>query len=145
MNAENNSGFGWEHFDHSADIGVRGFGPTVETAFEQAAVSLTAATADVDAVNARDAVDVECEAEDYEALLVAWLNALIFEMAVRQMLFSKFSVQLDGKVLRGTAWGEPVDIARHHPSAEPKGATFTALAVSENSEGIWTAECVVDV
>jgi hypothetical protein len=26
---------GWEHFAHEADVGVRGFGPTREAAFEQ--------------------------------------------------------------------------------------------------------------
>jgi len=33
---------GWEHFSHDADIGVRGFGPSIEAAFEQAALAQTA-------------------------------------------------------------------------------------------------------
>lgn len=32
----------WEHFPHGADIGVRGFGPTMAAAFEQAALAMTA-------------------------------------------------------------------------------------------------------
>ena len=30
----------WEHFEHGADIGVRGIGPTPASAFEQAALPL---------------------------------------------------------------------------------------------------------
>lgn len=145
MEKHRNSKSGWDHFDHSADIGIRGFGPTVETAFEQAAIALTAAISDPDAIEPGIAVEVECAADGYEPLLVAWLNALIFEIAVRKMLFSKFAVRMEGNVLHGTAWGEPVDIPRHHPSAEPKGATFTALKVAQESNGNWTAQCVVDV
>jgi SHS2 domain-containing protein len=38
---------GWEHYSHGADIGVRGFGRSVEGAFEQAAIALTAVVVDV--------------------------------------------------------------------------------------------------
>ena len=145
MNEARPSQLTWEHFDHSADIGVRGSGPTVEAALEQAAVALTAAVCELTAIEPHDAIQIECEAEGHEAMLIAWLNALIFEMAVRKMLFSKFTVRLQDNLLHGTAWGEPVDIARHQPSAEPKGATFTALSVVQSPNGNWTAQCVVDV
>ena len=36
------SGVGWEHFAHGADIGVRGYGLSLEEAFEQAALALAA-------------------------------------------------------------------------------------------------------
>ena len=32
-----------------------------------------------------------------------------------------------GHRLQATLWGEPVDVARHAPACEPKGATYTAL------------------
>ena len=61
------------------------------------------------------------------------------------MLFSRFAVQIGGNRLDGTLWGEPVDVARHAPACEPKGATYTALKVAVDSEGTWSAACVVDV
>jgi len=67
------------------------------------------------------------------------------EMAVRRMLFGQFAVQIEDGRLQGILWGEPVDVARHAPSAEPKGATYTALKVSQDSDGIWSAACIVDV
>ena len=80
-----------------------------------------------------------------ELLLVEWLNAIIYEMAVRKMLFGRFAVRIDDGRLEGTLWGEPVDVERHAPACEPKGATYTALRVAKNPDGTWSAACIVDV
>ena len=135
---------GWEHFPHDADVGVRGWGATVAEAFEQAACALTAVITHAE-VKDDVAVPVICEAPDIELLFVEWLNAIIYEMAVRKMLFRRFAVRIEGPQLDGTVWGEPVDVVRHAPACEPKGATFTALRVGEGPDGIWSASCVVDV
>jgi len=125
-------------------MGVRGFGTTKAEAFEQAALGMTAVVTDPAMVQARDAVAIECEAPDDELLFAEWLNSLIYEMATRKMLFSRFAVRLDGTRLSGQAWGERADVARHHPAVEIKGATYTALRVGRDDGG-WMAQTVVDV
>jgi protein archease len=134
----------WEHFPHQADVGLRGFGKTAPVAFEQAAHALTAVVTTAE-VRAEVSVQIKCEAPDLELLFVEWLNAIIYEMAVRKMLFSRFAVTIDGTRLAGTAWGEAVDVARHAPACEPKGATYTALKVATDKNGTWSAACIVDV
>jgi SHS2 domain-containing protein len=134
----------WEHFPHGADIGVRGCGATKAEAFEQAALATTAVVTDPAQVALRERVGLRCEAPDDELLLAEWLNALIYEMSTRKMLFGRFAVRFDGPVLTGEAWGEPVDVARHRPAVEVKGATYTALRVAHDGEG-WVAQTVVDV
>jgi tRNA nucleotidyltransferase (CCA-adding enzyme) len=134
----------WAHFAHDADIGVVGVGPTKAEAFRQAAVALTAVVTDPIRVEPLQPVPVFCQAQSDELLLVEWLNALVYEMAVRAMLFADFTVDIDGGTLRATAYGEPVDIDRHEPAVEVKGATLTALQVTEGPDG-WRAQCVVDV
>jgi SHS2 domain-containing protein len=134
----------WEHFEHGADVGVRGFGATQAAAFEQAALALTAAVADPAAVQPRERVAIACEAPDAELLLAEWLNALVYEMSTRKMLFSRFAVILEGGRLRAEAWGEPVDAVRHQPAVEVKGATYTSLRVAP-ADGGWMAQTVVDV
>jgi SHS2 domain-containing protein len=134
----------WEHFEHGADIGVRGFGASVAEAFEQAALALTAVITDPSAVRPLEHVEVNCEAPDNELLLAEWLNALVYEMATRRMLFSRFTVRLQSDGLSGEAWGEEVDVARHHPAVEVKGATYTQLRVARAGDG-WVAQTVVDV
>ena len=135
----------WEHFQHMADIGVRGFGETLAQAFEQAAYALTAVVTDPIRVSAEKPVEVHCQANDRELLFSDWLNALVFEMATRKMLFSRFEVQIDGQRLTARAWGEAIERKRHQPAVEVKGATYTELAVYRDPEGRWVAQCVVDV
>jgi SHS2 domain-containing protein len=136
---------GWEHFSHGSDIGVRGFGGSVEEAFEQAAVALTAIVADVSRIDESETIEVRCDAPDLELLFVSWLNAVIYEMAVRTMLFRKFRVVTSGCSLTGTLVGEKVDPERHQTAVEAKGATVTALHVHREQDGQWLAQCVVDV
>jgi tRNA nucleotidyltransferase (CCA-adding enzyme) len=135
----------WAHFRHGADIGVRGIGATREEAFVQAAMALTAVITDPESVAATVPVTIACQAPDDELLLVDWLNALIFEMSTRRMLFGRFEVTISGGVLEATAWGETVDVGRHQPAVEVKGATYTELDVSRQPDGRWRAQCVVDV
>ncbi|MEQ1440352.1 archease [Fontimonas sp. SYSU GA230001] len=135
----------WEHFEHRADIGVRGIGNSLEQAFEQAALALTAVITDPAGVRAQQPVAIDCRGADRERLLVDWLNALVFEMANRRMLFSRFEVQIVGQQLAATAWGEALDPARHRPAAEVKGATPTELRTWRDALGQWIAQCVVEV
>jgi tRNA nucleotidyltransferase (CCA-adding enzyme) len=135
----------WELFAHQADMGVRGIGPTRERAFEQTALALTAVIADPRIVDDGEAVEIRCQAPDDEVLLVDWLNAIVYEMATRKMLFARYEVRLDGHRLHGIARGERVDVGRHQPAVEIKGASMTELRVAEREDGSWLAQCVVDV
>ncbi len=135
----------WEHYPHLADMGIRGIGATPAEAFEQAALALTAVVADPASIQLEEGVKVECQSPDRELLLVDWLNAVIYEMATRKMLFGSFAVRINGEKLIGEARGERVDPIRHDPAVEIKGATVTTLSVRQEPGGPWIAQCVVDV
>ena len=135
----------WEHFEHEADMGIRGRGATREEAFAEAALAMTAVVTDPARVDPKEKIEISCTAPDDEMLLVDWLNALIYEIATRKMLFSRFEVSLQGNSLTGKAWGEATDASRHQPAVEVKGATYTALRVAQEPGGRWMAQCVVDV
>jgi SHS2 domain-containing protein len=135
----------WQHFSHDADMGVRAVGATKEEVFEQMALGMTALIADPARIAPLEDVAVRCEAPSLDYLVVDWLNALVYEMAVRGMLFGRFKVELGERSLRGIASGEKVDVARHQPAVEVKGATYTELLFHQRKDGDWEAQCVVDV
>jgi tRNA nucleotidyltransferase (CCA-adding enzyme) len=135
----------WEHFPHGADVGIRGIAPTQEEAFQQAALALTAVVADPQSIESRESIRISCESSDRELLLVDWLNALIYEMVTRRLLFGRFEVHLDGPRLKATAWGEPFATNKQELAVEPKGATYTGLSVRQEDNRAWIAECVIDV
>ena len=135
----------WEHFSHEADVGVRGRGRSKSEAFEQAALAMMHVITDPARVARAECVAIHCQAPDDELLLADWLNAVVYEMATRGLLFGAFEVEIDGADLRARACGERLDVARHQPAVEVKGATYTELHVGRDADGLWTAQCVVDV
>ncbi len=134
----------WEHFHHQADIGVRGVGRTLDEAFAEAAVALMAVICSPQKVQPTESVRIHCQGDDMELLFVDWLNELVYEMATRRMLFSRFEVTVTADKLDGRAWGETADPERHETAVEVKGATYTQLEVVRRDDK-WIAQCVVDV
>ncbi len=135
----------WSHYPHDADVGVRGYGSSVAEAFENAARAMIAQVTPLDRIAAKETVSVTCKGEDLEILLVDWLNAVIYEMATRRMLFRDFVVKIEGNTLSATMTGEALDATRHAPAVEPKGATLTDRLVARSDGGEWVAQCIVDV
>lgn len=134
----------WEHFPHEADMGVRGIGETIEQAFTQAAIALTAVITDPADVNTTESIQIGFSDDDLEMLFYDWMSSLIYEMATRSMLFSNFEVHIDEGHLTATVSGE-VSGTKHSPAVEVKGASFTELKVYQKKDGSWCAQCVVDV
>jgi len=134
----------WEHYQHTADMGIRGFGRTRQEAFANAALAVVALIADPAAIRKRRQVRIACEQEDGELLLVEWLNGLLYEMAARGMLFGKFEVNIEANRLTAKAWGEKLDAKRHGPAVEVKGISYSDLKVAFD-KGRWTAQCIVDI
>jgi len=139
------SGKKWEHFNHQADIGVRGYGASMGECFANAAAAMTAVITDVKITGRDEAAAIECECDDAEVLLADWLNAVVYEMAVRGAIFGEFEVEISGGKLRGWARGEKMDAGRHEMAVEVKGATYTELKVFQGDDGVWVGQCVVDV
>ena len=135
----------WQLFEHDADIGLSATAASREELFAAVAEALTAVVTEPELVECRESIDLECRAPDDVLLLVDWLNALVYEMATRHMLFCRWDVRLRDHALTARVCGEAVDRTRHQPAVEIKGATYTALSVSKDEQGRWHANCVVDV
>ena len=134
----------WEHLEHGASLGVRGLGPTKAAAFEQAALALMAVVADPRAVEPSATLEISCRADDDEALLLAWLNALISEMLSRQMLFSRFHVEFQPGGLVASASGERVGVEPWHRASSVKRASPRNLSVTRTPDG-WLAQSLLEL
>ena len=134
---------GYENFEHGADIGIRGIGRSLEEALVMAAKAVFGLMVDdVERVPPETRVEIRAEGFDAESLLLAWLNQLLAEADIGGLVFSEFRVSVSGWSLEGAAWGS--DFAGREPGVEVKAATYSQAAVFER-EGMWTAQCVVDV
>ncbi len=134
----------WEHFHHQADIGIRGVGDCLEKAFEEGAFALMAVICNPDKVEPKEMVEIQCQADENDLLFADWINALIYEMDVRKLLFRRFDIQIQKHRLFAKVWGQPVDPDKHELAVGVKAATFMELKVYEDRNQ-WIAQCVVDV
>jgi SHS2 domain-containing protein len=91
-----------------------------------------------------ECVTIELEADELDELLFDWIDALVFEMNTRTVLFARFEIEIEHRHMRARMWGTPVDRLRHEPAVEVKGPTYTELRVAAERDG-WLAQCVVDV
>jgi len=134
----------YETFDHEADIGIRGFGSSIEEAFENAALAMYSVMVRIETIEPREPKEMNLSAPDEELLLVEWLNALLSLSDIERMVFSRFEVKIEGTSLTARAWGERLDRIRHEANVEVKGATYHMLKVDKSGDR-YVAQCVVDV
>lgn len=134
----------WEHYSHTADMGIRGFGESMEEAFANAAVALVAINVDPEKVRHETKIQIICHEEDIELLFIAWLSNILYEMSTRKMFFSKFQAEIHDGQLTGYAWGEKLDLKKHEPVVEIKGISYSNLKVTQEN-GKWIAQCIVDI
>ena len=135
----------FESFEHTADIGLRAHGQSLEEAFENAARGMFSIMVDLSNIASAQQVEVKAEAGDVGGLLVAWLNELLFLFDSKNLLFGDFSIDEWDKEthLKASARGEPVDLEKHRFETEIKACTYHELKVSKNK--IWTCQVIFDV
>jgi SHS2 domain-containing protein len=135
----------YETFEHTADLGLRARSPDLDTLFAEIAAALfSAIIEDLRTVEPRQRVDVQIAGDEREYLLFDWLKELLYRFDAEHLLLSRFEVRVSDAGLTGTAWGEPLEPARHALSHEVKAITYHNLKVEQTPAG-WLAEVIVDI
>ena len=135
----------YEHFEHTADLGLRVAAPDLNSLFAEAAEALFAAIVEeVSTIEPREPLGVRVSGTDRAYLLFDWLRELLYRFDAERRVFRRFEVQLSDDGLEATAWGEPYDAERHPLSHEVKAITYHGLRVEQVSDG-WLAEVIVDI
>ena len=123
---------GFVFMDHTADVGIVATGNDLREAFAQAATGLFDFMADMSGFQEAESSDVAVAAPDRDALLVAWLNELLFICEVEHRYFSRFEIyDMDDTGLKARCFGERFDPARHRLKSGVKSATYHALRVED--------------
>ena len=135
----------YETFDHTADIGVRVFGRTLEEVFVNAAYALFDQLTDLRKIGDGAIQEISLGGTDREDLLVRWLGELLFLCQGRGYLFKEFSIlHLDSNSLRAFARGEIFDPSRHRFKTEIKAVTYHRVEVGQKGKG-WEGKVVFDI
>jgi SHS2 domain-containing protein len=135
----------YETFEHTADLGLRIRAPDLDTLFAEAAACLfSAIIEELTTVRPLQRIDLRIDGTQRDFLLFDWLRELLYRFDSQHLLFSRFEVRVADTRLDGSAWGEPLDPARHALAHEVKAITYHGLKVAP-ADGGWLAEVIVDI
>jgi len=127
---------GYEFIDHTADVGIVARGKTIEDVFINAARGMVSLIVDPESVSEKVRREIAVEGADREELLVSWLNELLYLFDAESLVFSRFEItSLSETSLKGAAYGEKVDPARHEIKTQVKAATYHQLKIEKESGG----------
>ena len=132
----------YEEIEHTADVGIRAYGNTLEELFAAAAEGMFSLIADLSKVRPVGEGEVRVRGTDPPQLLVNWLQELLFLHETQRLLFVDFDVRIDGMVLAGKARGEAIDKARHELKLAIKAVTYHGLTVDPKAG---TAQVIFDI
>ena len=135
----------FEIIDHTADIGIRSYGNDLSEAFANSAYGMFSLMADLEGLGDDIRREIEVDSYDQEALLVTWLNELLYLFDVEHIIFNRFEIiNLSKKRLQAIAYGETIDLSRHDLKTSIKAATYHMLMIEKNDEGFKT-QVILDI
>jgi SHS2 domain-containing protein len=135
----------YELIEHMADIGITAYGSDLKQAFANAARGLFSLIAELDTVSEKNIYHFQVSAPDRDALLVNWLNELIYRFEAKEMLFHRFNINtLTDTELKATGYGEKIDLTKHELKIQVKAATYHMLKI-EQIKDEWKVQVIFDV
>ena len=135
----------FEILEHTADIGLRAWGAGPAELFAHAGLALQSIAVEMEKVTERAAYPIAAEGEDYESLLVNFLNEVLYYLDGERVVMGRFEIdRISPESVSGRGWGEPRDPERHPPKLVVKGVTYHQLEVVHNA-GRWTARVFLDI
>lgn len=133
----------------TADVAFEAFGKSLNEVFANAALATMETMVDTDTISPRMQKMIKLQNKEIGALLIDFLNELIYYKDAEQIMISKFEVDVKKKdngvnVLTAKIAGEPIDYKKHLLRADVKAATFHMFELKQHGKE-WTARVVLDI
>ncbi|UCD16028.1 MAG: archease [Candidatus Omnitrophota bacterium] len=137
----------FEFIEHTADIGVRVYGRSLEELFTHAATALFSIILDYKPQQLKSK-EIELEASTLEDLFVIWLNELISGFFADKFLPADYRIEIkdapNKKILKVRLRGQDFNPYENKISAEVKAATYHNLKIEKVDKG-YKVEVIFDV
>ena len=135
----------YEFIEHTADLGFKVYGASLEELFAHAAEAFFEAMVALEGVAEGTERSVEVEADALDDLMVSWLSELLYLFDAERLIFKSFQVKrIENNRLEATIRGEVLDPARHEIKSGVKAVTYHQLYVKEKDGG-WEAQVILDI
>ncbi|HLW46553.1 MAG TPA: archease [bacterium] len=135
----------FETFEHTADVGLVVRGHTLEELFANAADALVDLMVDPEGLREDVRMTATVTAADRPALLVTWLNELLYLLDVHRFLPRRCRItEFRDTTLIADLVGDTIDPNRHAVRRMVKAATYHGLSLT-HLDGVWEARVIVDL
>ena len=135
-------------FDHTADVLFVARADTLPELFRECALATEETMVDVATIKPLQKIKILAESKDVPSLLHDFLYELVFFKDYKQLLFSKFEIEIveqtGGYSLTCLAYGEKLDVARHDPRVDVKAVTRHEFEVVKDKQS-WKAKVLLDI
>ena len=134
----------YEFFEHTADIGINSYGKTIEEAFENSALAITNIITNTEQITEKKEVKINTKTENLESLLYEWLEEIIIQFDMNNLIFSKFQVKINENNLNAICSGEKFDKNKHKIGTEVKAITYHMMDIKKINDK-WQITFVPDI
>ncbi len=135
-NSFEKTSLGYKLLEHTTDAFIEVIAPSLEEAFIHAGESVVDITLDQSSVEEKEKKNLTVKGEDLDYLLLNWLEEVIYQLITEGFAIHRFSLQIlknSEYKLVATAFGEEMDLKKHHFKIEIKAPTFHLMEIKQNS------------
>jgi len=134
----------YEQLDISGDTGLKILGKTLEELFKNAALGMSELVTDISKIKEEEEKEIVLSADNYESLLVRWLNELIFLFDAHGFIGKQFSVGFLGNTLKAKVLGGTFNPEINESRLLIKAATYHKLSLKRTNSK-WEAIVIFDI
>lgn len=121
--------------EHATDAFIEVTASTLNEAFTLAAQSVVDITLDRDTIEEKVQRKLTVSAQDLTYLLFNWLEEVNYQIITEGFSIARFSLEISKNSLyrlNATAYGEPINLKKHHFKIEIKAPTFHMMEIKQN-------------
>lgn len=132
----------FEELEHTADVGIRAFGKTLDELFANAAAAMFSLITDLETVRPVGEYEVRVNAKDVKSLMVDFLSELLFLHETEKLLLCEFDANVTDRAVDARVRGERIDRDRHPLHLAVKAVTYHGMVV-DPQQGV--AQVIFDI
>ena len=135
----------YEFIEHTADLGFKAYGASLEQLFAHAAEAFFEAIVTLEHVKEKIERSIKVESDALDNLMVCWLTELLYLYDTERLVFKSFQInRIKDNKLKANAKGEVFNPSRHEIKTGIKAVTYHQLFVKERKGG-WEARVIFDI
>lgn len=128
---------GWEYLDHTADVQIHSWGPTLSQAFGSAVVAMFAYMVELPEISDELEMDITAEGHDLHSLLYNFMDECLYifhteSFAIKEVIIR--SIDLNAFKITALAKGGLFDVNKHSQGTEVKAITYSNMQIITKEE-----------